>query len=396
MSTPTIYYNSLVQYARSPIWIGLKNNALALDDMVSLNANLYVWPGDKTALPSGYQSIIKDYSIQKQITAEISDLIRVFALHEPNMHDSSVITTGGLYAVNWAYISGAYTFLNAGASASGTFGVLATQAFLCFDGYKNKKLYNPSLPIASRNFTRYVTRGRYEVLPFLYDNSWPISRIRYRYPSTGYNQVINIGISSGISSTSNFAYHKLLYAPSGPANLGTIVLALPASVDQYIITLEDSFAGVYATYTYNVVCEGKNNPIQVAFVNEQGAIDYITFYGANQRTGNFEQGSYRGNVTKGPFTTDSREIGQYRDFNVNSRESIQVNTGWVDEAFGDTIKQLLMSENTWVLREEENQNVWYAVTFDRGSMTYQTSLRDKVINYSLTFKESFDERLLLR
>ena len=50
-------------------------------------------------------------------------------------------------------------------------------------------------------------------------------------------------------------------------------------------------------------------------------------------------------------------MGKYNSFNVNSRNSLTLNTGFVDQDYDETIKDILMSEYVAVL---ENGN-WIAV-----------------------------------
>ncbi len=81
-----------------------------------------------------------------------------------------------------------------------------------------------------------------------------------------------------------------------------------------------------------------------------------------------------------------------RDHGENSRNSLTLNTGFVDQDYDETIKDILMSEYVAVL--ENNQ--WIAVQPERGSIEYQKHINQKLINYTLTFNYAFDERSLVR
>ena len=65
-------------------------------------------------------------------------------------------------------------------------------------------------------------------------------------------------------------------------------------------------------------------------------------------------------------------------FNVNGTETITCNTGWVPEAYGDIMKQLLLSEK--ILLNDE------PVIVQSKDIKLQKNINDKNINYNLTFR----------
>jgi hypothetical protein len=137
---------------------------------------------------------------------------------------------------------------------------------------------------------------------------------------------------------------------------------------------------------YEITCEPKFTPYQVAFVNRYGVADYITLFKRSQETANFTGASYQKAVYQDGFTTTDE--GKYQAYNVNSRNQWSLNTGWVGEDYADVIEDVLMSESVAMLLG----STWVDVVPQRGSVAYQTGLNDKVINYSLNLSLSHDER----
>ena len=86
------------------------------------------------------------------------------------------------------------------------------------------------------------------------------------------------------------------------------------------------------------------------------------------------------------------EIGKYQSFNVNSRNTLTLNTGFVDQDYDETIEDILMSEYVAVYT---NSN-WVSVVPNRGTIEYQKSVNTKLINYTMSFDFGFDERSLVR
>jgi hypothetical protein len=199
--------------------------------------------------------------------------------------------------------------------------------------------------------------------------------------------------------SSNNSQDLVIYAGVGPANLqnnawidSTIKPSNHDIGDYYDVILKNTGNETIASVRYYLVCEPKYTPYQIAFINRFGVADFITFFKRSDERGTFTQDSYQKSIYNDGFTTPSLEVGKYNSFNVNSRNSITLNTGFVDQDYDETIKDILMSEYVAVLEGSQ----WVSVVPDRGSIEYQKHVNQKLINYTLTFTYGFDERSLVR
>jgi hypothetical protein len=199
--------------------------------------------------------------------------------------------------------------------------------------------------------------------------------------------------------TSNNSQDLVIYAGVGPANLennpyldGVIKPSAHEAGDYYDAVLKDSATDTIATVRYYLICEPKYDPVQVAFINRFGVADFITFFKRSDERGNFTQDSYQKSIYNDGFTTPSLEVGKYQSFNVNSRNTLTLNTGFVDQDYDETIEDILMSEYVAVYT---NSN-WVSAVPNRGSIEYQKSVNTKLINYTMSFDFGFDERSLVR
>ena len=80
-----------------------------------------------------------------------------------------------------------------------------------------------------------------------------------------------------------------------------------------------------------------------------------------------------------PYSTDENRT---KVFNVNGKESIKVNTGWVDESYSEVIKQLMLSET---IRLND-----LPVNITSKSSPMKKGINDKIINYEIGFMYSYD------
>jgi hypothetical protein len=160
----------------------------------------------------------------------------------------------------------------------------------------------------------------------------------------------------------------------------------------YDVYFHETDGTLITTVRYNLICEPKYTPYQIAFINRYGVADFITFFKRSQEQGNFTQDSYQKSIYNDGFTTPSLEVGKYQSYNVNSRNNLTLNTGFVDEDYDEVIKDILTSEYVAVL----DNGTWVSVVPQRGSVEYQKHINQKLINYTLTFDYGFDERSLVR
>lgn len=79
-------------------------------------------------------------------------------------------------------------------------------------------------------------------------------------------------------------------------------------------------------------------------------------------------------------------LHQYDDYNVNGRENITLNTGFLDESFKENVTQLLLSERVWI---EEN-GIKRPANVVTSELELKSHVNDKLINYTIEFSFSND------
>jgi hypothetical protein len=79
------------------------------------------------------------------------------------------------------------------------------------------------------------------------------------------------------------------------------------------------------------------------------------------------------------------------------KESISLNTNYLSEEYNEVIKQLMMSEQVWLTRldnpapDSNNLETVLAVIPKTQSLTYKTSLNDRLVQYTVDFDYAFDK-----
>jgi hypothetical protein len=407
MSTPTSSLPQSLSMARSPMFVTGKNNSVSGDTLEFMSMDLRIYSG--VASPSGTNNyeLAKNYSINQVINFEISDLVRSEFYHDFTVWNDIGYTQSPQGEALWVHPYGDWQYNNAGGgSVSAQWNQPEEEApyqFLTTDGWAPMTNISPtavSQLVLATSRDRQVLPSNYEVLAL--NNSVLNDFVEIEI---AWNNGDADSFYTSVSSTtppdpaSNNSQDQIIYAGVGPANLqnnawldNTIKPSTHDIGDYYDVILKDSGGDTIDTVRYYLVCEPKYTPYQIAFINRFGVADFITFFKRSDERGNFTQDTYQKSIYNDGFTTPSLEVGKYNSFNVNSRNSLTLNTGFVDQDYDETIKDILMSEYVAVLENSQ----WIAVQPERGSIEYQKHVNQKLINYTLTFTYAFDERSLVR
>jgi hypothetical protein len=409
MSTPVFSTPSSLAMARSPQFITAKNNALALDTLTEMDLNLRIRTGVLAASGSFNYSLSKDYSINQVINFEISDLVRSEFYHDFSVWNDIGYTQSPQGEALWIVPEGSVTFSNNGASpANATFPDESptAYAYLTTDGWATRDNIAPvavTQAVLATNRNRQVLVGNYESLAINNSVNNGLAKIIISWQSGDSDDFYVSAVSTAPPTrATNNSQNLVIYAGVGPANLENNSF-LPTEIkpseqpnggigQYYDVILKNASNTTIGTVRYYVQCEAKYTPVQVAFINRFGVADFITFFKRSDERGNFTQDSYQKSIYNDGFTTPSLEVGKYQSFNVNSRNTLSLNTGFVDQNYDETIEDILMSEYVAVYT---NSN-WVSAVPNRGSIEYQKSVNTKLINYTMSFDFGFDERSLVR
>jgi hypothetical protein len=266
------------------------------------------------------------------------------------------------------------------------------------------------------NRTIQVMEGYEQTLPALYDANTDLNGVLYNVNGTDYFYVLSDEL--GFANTSTQSTQKIIYIPAGPNSVDSF-LGVEPTEDYTISLISDSAAVNYKArveadggtcegfaclraalaelgyeenatdYNYELVCEPKYTPVRVTFINQYGVSDYLTCFKVSTRSGGFTRESYMPQL---PRPYDVTQQLQYRNFDVNSRETITVNTGWVDENYDDVIRELLMSEKVSLLYDGQE----FTANPTDGGVEYFKQINAKMISYTLTFEIAWNIRNNIR
>lgn len=182
---------------------------------------------------------------------------------------------------------------------------------------------------------------------------------------------------------------------SYPLNEINLIINVPTSLEsdaaiQYLwVNCSDATTDKYIQLVYNgvtivlvVESEYRYTPINIHFKNKEGSQQVITFFKERKDNISITKDSYNGSGGQ-PING----FHQFIDYNINSKSTFNVSSGFVEENNNETFKQLLLSDKVWAY---DNTN-FIPLNVASKQLEYKSRVNDRLINYTIEFAYSFND-----
>ena len=147
-------------------------------------------------------------------------------------------------------------------------------------------------------------------------------------------------------------------------------------------TIVNPVAGI--DVTIRRICEPIFNIIKVVFMNKFGALQEFHFNKKNTINFSTTQENYESMLLQA--NTYNTNKHQKYVYNKQGSETILLNTGYIDLAQYETMKQLMLSEQVWAVIS----GTTYPVNVKTNTLTKKTKINDKLVNYSIEMEFAYD------
>lgn len=300
----------------------------------SKTLNLKIWTGNVTPAPGTNTYTLTKDAVGGQAVFEISELVRDYIEQD--------FTGSYSCAAVWVKIN-------------------SDSAIPAFDGYGYyDEGKNPSLSARAliSNTTIWVPPSGTVRIPV--------------YTSAATAAVSSVKYYSGGSLVESDSI-----TPSGFSNAQISYPDTTQEIDEVRVYYSSDTA--YDSYAVKYMDCSKYDTYKLTFVNKFGALQDLYFLGKSTNSISIQKDSYKSNVLDIASQSYSSTDHQYRDFDVKGRQSTTINTGYVSEDYNEPIKQLLLSEKVWMTIGSDV----IPVNVKTNSLVMQTSLNDKLVNYTI-------------
>jgi hypothetical protein len=349
-------------FTRSPYFISVNEAG-----QTGAKIKLYIW-NEGTAVPTTPTYILSKNipsATQTNLSFNISNYVREFIDNIAPLVPEPIAVEENKA---WCFVA-----VERYKTVSTTDTLLDSTIYTCTNGYTkyldgyNENIDDTIIPLTNDLQTIYYNRdaGNIPYVNLLFSNPTGAESLDIRWIQLNSNTVID---STGIGDVGNFNYAIAL------ANEGVAY-----DNGNRLRIIDDTTAGILATYRVIPLCEPKYTSVFCSFINAKGGWQFLTFFKAQTNNINVKGSTYK--MMPSALNYNIAQ-GQTKSFNINGGQTVKLNTGWVDENYSDIITQLLLSET--ILLDNK------PVEIKTQSSSLKTSLQDKMINYEMEFEYAFN------
>ncbi len=373
---------------RSPFYKKTEDSSLA-----SATMQLYIYTGVLTTdKPASPQYTITKNAIDSNtyVVFEISELVR----------DYLDIEFNGEYDSQTVWVESditQYPLADGGGTAIDT----DNNNYIAFDGYgyfhegKNPQLSRGLLMSNNTIFRLNYDNVRIPVftedtnsVTFLYKGEE--KRTQTVSSSTNTNGQIDYITVSGLDD--NDTYRERVINDNGTLEdsicLDQFLRSFDVGEVDTIIIDTDSGSEVVKINTIN---ECKFDPYKVTFVNKFGALQDLWFFKKSVETTNVTSEQFKASIFDQSTLSYKTYKHQQQAFLAQGKDRIVMNTGYVNDDYNAVLEELLLSEQVWYTKITETEEQVIPVIPQTKSITYKTSVNDKLANYTVEFEHAFDK-----
>jgi hypothetical protein len=204
----------------------------------------------------------------------------------------------------------------------------------------------------------------------------------------------NLGAGSFAVSGTTATGGQIRQYPLFPAQSGFPLAT--NGLQWYTVQPWDASAAIGTTLRYEIVCNQKYPNIRIKWKNRYGQFDWYNFNLVSRESFSTERKTYQ--PTIGTWEGSTLTYQNYDTANtayiVDSKQGLSVNTNWLDDAYNDILKELLVSDEIYWVYDEANQLV-RPISITTQNIVFKTGVVDKLIQYQFDFQYGQPYKLII-
>jgi len=389
MSLNITQYPATASLAQSPmIFTVAENTQAVLSASFQYYANLYYWDGG----PSNSGSA-PNYVLTKYPNESLVGMFDVSRILNSTLTDLAFSNTSNIkyYKCDfyWNYLSSNNVIVSSSIVSSGTYKAL--DGYAIFQEPINQQIVSKSVhwPImsdgpVSQSFLD-TTSGWMTTYTGAAGTSQPTRMV---YSGSLGNGSINV--SSSLSSSQQTQYF--------PISSGCSDFPLNALTDTFSVQAYNGSTPLGSSINFTKACLQKYPNIRIKWKNRYGQFDYYNFLLVNRQGFQSTKRTYQPQL--GTWQGTSLSYNNYDSSNLNylsdSKQTLSVNTDYLDDSYNDILKQLLVSDEIyWVYESTASTETVRPITIRTDSVVFKTGVNDKLVQYQFDFDWGQSYKLII-
>ena len=204
----------------------------------------------------------------------------------------------------------------------------------------------------------------------------------------------NLGAGSYAVSGTTATTGQIAQYPLFPAQSGFPFAT--AGLEWYTVQPWDASVALAQSIKYNIVCKQKYPNVRIKWKNRFGQFDWYNFDLVSRESFSTIRKTYQPQL--GTWESSTLSYQNYDSANlayiVDSKQGLSVNTNWLDDAYNDIMKQLLVSDEIyWIYGTGVNDI--RPISIVTQNIVFKTGVVDKLIQYQFDFEYGQPYKLIL-
>lgn len=204
----------------------------------------------------------------------------------------------------------------------------------------------------------------------------------------------NLGAHSYTLSGNTSSSAQIAQYPIGPSQSGFPISG--SGLTYYTVQAYDGVNALGTSVKYEITCKQKYPNVRIKWKNRYGQFDWLNFDLVSRESFQTERKTYQPQL--GTWESSTLSYQNYDSANlayiVDSKQSLSVNSNWLDDAYNDIIKQLLVSDEIYWIYDEANSLV-RPLTIQTQNIVFKTGVVDKLIQYQFDFQFGQPYKLII-
>lgn len=135
----------------------------------------------------------------------------------------------------------------------------------------------------------------------------------------------------------------------------------------------------------------KYEPVKITFVNKFGVLQDLFFTLKSVESTDVTSENYKRSIFSESTLSYKTYQHQKQLFQTNGNDRIVLNTDYLNDDNNQVIEELMLSEQHWMTRITDVQELIIPVIPRTKSVTYKTSVNDRLTQYTIEFDMAFDK-----